>query len=206
KANDINLKLLPNFAEPDPVQDWDVPVAVVKFESFESLKHWDLTLQRIIPRINGVNYVKQIAELADVDLELARLGVQHLLYYGTVRLVDIFQFGNVYMSTRGLRKLLDSGDLQTECKACIHTGLGNPPTIDTLFRLFQGLHHGVTVRQWMEKNELQIANIDVRRMIVFGVVQGLLVRIHKFPVYCQPTPAQGAPPSAPKEELRKLLP
>ena len=50
-----------------------------------------MTLRRIVPFINGVHSVKTISNLADVDNEFTRTALQHLLYYGCVKMVDIFQ-------------------------------------------------------------------------------------------------------------------
>ena len=36
-------------------------------------------VDQIIPFINGINHVAKIAELADADIDLTRLGIQHLL-------------------------------------------------------------------------------------------------------------------------------
>ena len=46
-ANAINLKLLPVYNEPEPVRDWQVPVAIVNFDSIVE-KHWDMTLRRVM--------------------------------------------------------------------------------------------------------------------------------------------------------------
>ena len=35
---------------------------------------------QIIPLIDGANYTRRIADRADVDLELVRKAIQHLLY------------------------------------------------------------------------------------------------------------------------------
>lgn len=77
----IEIKLLPFFCNPPPVHDWVVPLALIdlnkRTEKLET--HWDLTIIRVIPFIDGVNHVSKIAHLADCDLELTRLAVAHLL-------------------------------------------------------------------------------------------------------------------------------
>ncbi|KAI9362936.1 nitrogen permease regulator 2-domain-containing protein [Zopfochytrium polystomum] len=182
-ANAINLKLLPTFGEPEAVSDWQVPVVIVTFDAAMT-KHWDMTLMRIIPYINGVFSVSKIADLADVEIELVRLGVQHLLYYGIVKLVDIFQFGNMYAPTKSLGSLLHSSELQVECvRAVRKKDCRRLPSIGTIFRLLLLLKRGVTVRQWAVENNVLSLDIDIRRLMVFGVLNGLIVRIHKYPVY-----------------------
>ena len=83
-ANTIDLKLFPRYPDPPPVYDYQVPVLII--DLVQIMEHeapmdtyWDLTLQKIIPRIDGVAHVKMISDLADVSIELVRLAVQHLL-------------------------------------------------------------------------------------------------------------------------------
>ncbi len=57
---------------------------------------WDLTMQKMIPFINGLHSVDLISKHSGVDVHFVRLGIQHLYYYGCIALVDIFQFGNLY--------------------------------------------------------------------------------------------------------------
>lgn len=89
-ANTINLKLFPVYSPPPQVHLYSVPIYTINLESFVD-KYWDLTIKRIVPWINGVNSVKRISELADVRTDLVRVGCQHLLYYGCVKMIDIFQ-------------------------------------------------------------------------------------------------------------------
>jgi hypothetical protein len=92
----INLKLFPTYANPPPVKDWDVPVALLDLKG-KNEGNWDLTMAKvgvlravryqqrltcsaqIFPFIDGVNHVKRIAQLADADLELTRQCMEHLL-------------------------------------------------------------------------------------------------------------------------------
>lgn len=94
EANTINLKLFPTYALPTPVQEWQVPIFVVDIETIVD-KYWDLTIRKVIPFINGVLPVCKISELTDVDLRLVKLAVQHLVYYGVCKLVDVFQVSGV---------------------------------------------------------------------------------------------------------------
>lgn len=95
---DLDLFLSPFYVNPPQIHNWDVPIAIAPLET---KKHpsWDVTLFKVSSRrcgqpsrwlrlalfkqicsfINGVNHVKRIAELAEVDLYLARLSIQHLV-------------------------------------------------------------------------------------------------------------------------------
>lgn len=101
---DLELFLSPFYANPQKINNWDVPVAIAPLETMKR-RDWDVTLYKVSieprkdglfviqPRvylltrfpqicsfINGVNHVRKIAELAEVDLHLARQSIQHLVY------------------------------------------------------------------------------------------------------------------------------
>lgn len=102
---DLVLGLFPYYANPPDVKIWDVPLAVANIEQMKSYS-WDVTLfkvseglesrksqdselrksatdrftlAQICSFIDGVNHVKRVAELAEVDLYLARQCIQHLV-------------------------------------------------------------------------------------------------------------------------------
>jgi hypothetical protein len=81
----------------------------------------DLTLNRILPYINGVNSIARIAQLADTDLSLARRAVQHLVYYGCLVLLDIFSFGAIYAPTAEISGFIVDDDVKEECMRYVRT-------------------------------------------------------------------------------------
>lgn len=112
-SNTINLKLFPTRSLPPPVHAWHVPLSTVQLSALNT--SFDLTLLRIIPFINGIQSVSQIAQLADTDLSLTRKAVRHLLYYGCIILLDIFQFGAVYAPTAEIGAFVEDKGIQEEC-------------------------------------------------------------------------------------------
>lgn len=81
----------------------------------------DLTLNRILPYINGVNSISRIAQLADTDLSLTRRAVQHLVYYGCLVLLDIFSFGAIYAPTAEIGGFIVDDDVKEECMRYVQT-------------------------------------------------------------------------------------
>jgi len=96
-ANAIYLRLFPSLPDLDPSlpQPYHVPVPIADLSymfpsdseksfwniaSEKNYKEWDLALQKIIPYIDGVNYVKKIAYDADMDIAIVTKALQHLLY------------------------------------------------------------------------------------------------------------------------------
>ncbi|GJN88362.1 hypothetical protein Rhopal_001327-T1 [Rhodotorula paludigena] len=189
---ELDLCLYPFYANPPPVRIWDVPVAVTDLEQMKS-RSWDVTLYKVCSFINGVNHVKRIAELAEVDLFLARQCIQHLVYYNAVIIVDLFQFSNSYAVLPDIADAAQYGedddeggiDLRTECENYVHSGARDttPVPFSTLLSYYSKLRPGLSVSGWMDQLSLDSEPIDVRRMIQFGVIKGFLRRVHAYPVW-----------------------
>ncbi|TGJ88349.1 hypothetical protein E0Z10_g460 [Xylaria hypoxylon] len=127
-GNTINMKLFPYHAPPPPVHGWHVPVPKTKFAEIVD-STWDLTLQRIIPHVDGVNDVRRIAWLADVSLPLTQCALQHLLYYDTILLLDMFFFGSCYALRPGIHDFVSNrANLVDECAAYVSITSGNSNT------------------------------------------------------------------------------
>ncbi|KAI0905498.1 nitrogen permease regulator 2-domain-containing protein [Ustulina deusta] len=249
EGNTINMKLFPYHAPPPPVHGWHVPVPKTKFSEIVD-STWDLTLQRIIPHVDGVNDVRRIAWLADVSLPLTQCALQHLLYYDTILLLDMFFFGSCYALRPGIHDFVSNrSNLVDECAAyvCISppmtSGSGNsnaenmtgstaslnipgltlstssrhhsavdlsttprlhadtssrPTTSSTtsltptrvshyqLIKLMTTFCVGRSVMEWVRLHQEAgfdvLRHVDVRRLVQFGVIKGLLYRVHKYAV------------------------
>lgn len=230
-SNTINLKLFPTRPPPPPIYTHHVPVLTISLNTLSSPISSDLTLNRILPYINGVNSISRIANLADTDLSLTRRAVQHLVYYGCLVLLDVFSFGAIYATTAEISAFVIDDDVKDECARYIrvprlnigtnlndkekekqrHSSESNPPssssqasetpssqtnpstnhdsptdthTIDhtTLITLYTSLRQGLPLKSWVLQNLSSLQNIDVRRLITFGVIKGFLYRVHKYAI------------------------
>lgn len=56
------------------------------------------------------------------------------------------------------------------------------PSKATLFQLYNSLNSNKSVEQWYTENQNLLEYIDVRKFITFGVSNGLIARIHEYPV------------------------
>ncbi|KAI8138520.1 nitrogen permease regulator 2 [Fennellomyces sp. T-0311] len=182
-SNTINLKLFPTYKNPPPVHDYQVPVCTVDLKHMMTV-NWDLTVQKMVPHIDGINHVKAIAALANVKPDWARQTMQHLLYYGCIIMTDVFQFSNVYAVRPEITRMLESGKsgLAQECLEYITVPDAAPPPLARVFALYCGLQYGSSVRDWIEEHQVATLPIDVRRFISFGVIKGLIYRVHKYPI------------------------
>lgn len=120
ELNTLNIKLFPSYPPPPPVQAWHVPIFTIRPETLMD-ENWDITMQRIVPYINGVSSVKRIALLADADLRLTRQCMRHLLYYGCLLLLDIFSFTAIYAPTADFcPTIAKDEEMQRECARYIN--------------------------------------------------------------------------------------
>ncbi|ETN38057.1 uncharacterized protein HMPREF1541_07681 [Cyphellophora europaea CBS 101466] len=212
-SNTLHLKLFPTLPSPPPVKAWHVPLFTVRISTLLD-ENWDLTMQRIIPYINGVNSLARIAALADADLKLTKKCIKHLLYYGCVLLLDIFSFSNIYAPTADFTSLIVTNqDMQKECARYVNirggkaaeeaivdgsfsrskagdadndediwplTGRGDVVDGVAIVQLFAAMRQGLTVREWYRQNADMLASVDLRRFVTFGVIKGLLYRVHRY--------------------------
>jgi hypothetical protein len=114
-SNTINLKLFPTRPPPPPILAHQVPLLTISLASLQSPISSDLTLNRILPYINGVNSISRVAQLADTDLSLTRRAIQHLVYYGCLVLLDVFSFGAIYAPTAEISGFIIDEDIKDEC-------------------------------------------------------------------------------------------
>lgn len=62
-----------------------------------------------------------------------------------------------------------------------------------IVELYASLKQGQSVKQWYLKHSRELANIDIRRFITFGIIKGFLYRVHKYAIATgQPAPTPPA--------------
>ncbi|CAG9954995.1 unnamed protein product [Clonostachys rosea f. rosea IK726] len=185
EANTINMKLFPPHPNPPPVKGWHVPVSKTKFSDIVD-PTWDLTLQKVISHIDGVSDVRRIAHAAHVSVDLAKTALRHLLYYDTILLLDMFFFGACYAPRPGIHDFVKNIDgMIDECAEYVSHG-GRRLSNFHFVRLMTSFVPGRTVIEWLWAHQeagLEVLRyIDVRRFVQFGLIKGLLYRVHKYVV------------------------
>jgi len=160
---------------------------------------WDLTMTRIAPFVDGIASVARLAATSDTDFALARRAVRHLLYYGCLLLLDIFQFGATYAPTPEIARMVADAAVHDECARYVCTG-GPQISRDMVIRLYVSLRQGVPVKTWALENREALLNVDVRRFITFGVIKGFLYRVHRYAVAPVSTTADGKQSDVQREE------
>lgn len=173
-----HLKVVKIRSDPKPVTDYQVPIFIKTLPS----QQWDLTTQQVAPYIDGFNHVARIAVLSDVENNLVKACVQNLVYYGIVALVPLFQYGNVYCTTPKLCKFAHDQVLQQKCLNYVTRSQHQLPNFRDIFRIYAAMTRGTTIRDLCLRLNPASLRINERKLVQFGILEGLIRRVHKYPV------------------------
>lgn len=177
------MKLFPVHRHPPPVKSWHVPVSKIKFPEIVD-DTWDLTMKKVVQQVDGIKDVRRIAHNANVALSLTKIALQHLLYYDSIFMLDVFLFANIYAPTPELYDFItDKDGMQDECANYAYI---NGPRLPNFYlcRLLTSLCTSRTVKEWLKMHMDQglhvLDFVDVRRLIQFGVIKGFIYRVQKY--------------------------
>ncbi|RDA90742.1 hypothetical protein CP533_2955 [Ophiocordyceps camponoti-saundersi (nom. inval.)] len=184
-ANTVNMKLFPHHPSPPALEGWHVPVAKTKLADIVDAT-WDLTLQKVIAKIDGVSDVRRIAHEAAVSLDLAKAALRHLLYYDTILVLDIFFFSSCYAPRPGIHDFVRNVDgIVDECAGYVSHGRARVANYH-LVKLMTSFTQGKSVKEWIvASNDTGfdvLSHVDVRRLVQFGLIKACLYRVHKYVV------------------------
>ncbi|KAG6442811.1 GATOR complex protein NPRL2 [Manduca sexta] len=152
---------------------------------------WDLTTRQLLPYINGYNHVSKIAADTNVEKTLVKSCIQNLLYYGAVTLIPVLKFSNMYRATPNLSRLFGDTELQKSCLAYITNGSDSKdkPCLSDVLGILCSLQQGTTLRTVSERYvTAQGPPFDIRRLVVFAQLHGLIRCLKKYPVYAKHPP------------------
>ncbi|CAK3755198.1 Nitrogen permease regulator 2 [Lecanosticta acicola] len=181
------------------VRAWDVPLLIRDLPPAAEWT-WDLTLKWIYPHVDGIRHVQRIAELADVELKLAKRAVRELVYHGRAMLLDIFHFQAIYACTPDIAVFMRDEALQDECRRYVAvisqaqaketTADATPvisqdaslslPSREEVTELFCLLQPGLQLGEFCMTHQARLLHVDIRRLITFGTIKGFLRRLHKY--------------------------
>ncbi|XP_076263040.1 nitrogen permease regulator-like 2 isoform X1 [Rhynchophorus ferrugineus] len=173
-----HLKVCQIRSDPNPVLDHQVPIFIKELPP----NQWDLTTQQVTPYINGFNHIARIASLSDVDNNLVKACVQNLVYYKVVALVPLFQYSNIYCTTPKLRTLAQDIDLQRRCLQYVARCNRQIPNLRDVFRTYAAMTRGTTIKDICNRFNMANMRINERKLVQFGVLEGLIRRVHKYPI------------------------
>ncbi|PVU96508.1 hypothetical protein BB559_002364 [Furculomyces boomerangus] len=183
---EFNIKLFPSFEKIIEINSYDVPILIVDANDIiQEGEDRDMGMERVVRHINNINHVRRISQLTDMNENRVILILQHLQYYGCIKFTEIFQFCNSYLATSELNKLLESDEMQENCIKFVtakNTKSYNMPSIIFIFRLYGMLKGDKPISDWMISEDVNWNQIDIRKFIMFGVLNGLIRQIRTYPV------------------------
>ncbi|XP_047368665.1 GATOR complex protein NPRL2 isoform X2 [Vespa velutina] len=162
-----HLKVVKLAPEPKPVLDHQVPIFLEGKEAFHS-DQWDLTTQQVLPYIDGFNHVARIAAEADVENNLVKSCVQNL--------------ANVYAATPKLKQLAEDIKLQERCITYASKSPRQPAYLRDIYRMYASMTHSCSMRDLCQRLNPQNLRINERRLVQFGLIEGLIRRVYKYPI------------------------
>lgn len=149
-------------------------------------------LKQILPYINGFNHIARIASLADVALGLALQCIRHLILLGVATVIPVFQYCNIYRPTPKLSQLATCKQLQQLCiEQCTKINsqtnmpMGTKANVRDVFRIFASMAHGATFGELCVRFNPSKLHINERKMVLFGLLEGLIRRVDKYPITVQ---------------------
>nr|CAD7458201.1 unnamed protein product [Timema tahoe] len=113
-------------------------------------------------------------------------------YYGTVKLIPIFQYSNIYAATPELKNLAEKKEFQKECLEYVSKTSETLASFRDVFVFYCNMTHGTTLRDLCARFNPHFLHIDERKLVQFGLLHKLIRRIHKFPV-CVGSSARSSP-------------
>lgn len=111
---------------------------------------------------------------------------------GVVTIVPVFQYSNMYRPTPKLSLLAKCKTMQKRCiDRCTKTNaskqhLSRPQAkIRDCFRIFSSMAHGATFGELCVRFNPAELNINERQLVLFGLLEGIIRRVEKFPITVQ---------------------
>lgn len=97
-------------------------------------------------------------------------------------LVPVFQYSNIYRPTPKLSLLTKSADVQKRAiEKCSKSEL-KKATVRNILMLYASMTHGATLGELCVRFNPAQHNIDERKTVLFGLIEGLIRPIFKYPV------------------------
>ncbi|EPZ34075.1 hypothetical protein O9G_005631 [Rozella allomycis CSF55] len=174
----FSIKIFSEIFDNQPIAQYQVPV-VRKNITYQNL---DYTLVKVIKLINGVDWVKKLAKNNSIDNVIFTNALHHLRLSGIVSFIDIFRFSNVYQFSMS-HVDRDRFKLTNTNFSAFEVGEMKKLSYDELTNIFKILGNGQnTVKDTMREYHGYIhdLNVDVRQIVAFGVLCGVLQRKHRY--------------------------
>merc|ERR1712079_211709 len=144
----------------------------------------DLSLLHIIPFVDGIRSVGDIARASSLDDKRVLICMQHLLHFGLVAFIDAIELNNQYcllpefhtaFSEPAIRDIAVRYVTAGECNGNSHELVEG---IQALYAQVDGWKQTLGEFQEAHAQELQRQKVSLRHFVTFGLLQGFLQRIY----------------------------
>lgn len=108
-----------------------------------------------------------------------------------VAVVPVFQYSNIYRPTPKLSQLAKCKEMQQRCieqctKISCAENMPRPKAkVRDCFRIFSSMAHGATFGELCVRFNPAVLNINERQLVLFGMLEGLIRRVDKYPITVQ---------------------
>ncbi|CAB3409446.1 unnamed protein product [Caenorhabditis bovis] len=191
----LYFKLCPSYrgVEPPEVSIFMVPMFIrgIKLTS-RVIDGMDVLSQKIIPQIDGIRTVKEIAFVLNLDPALVARCVRNLHFYECVSLVPMFLYSNTYVATERVHDFYMNQTEITDCMDFVKIQNpeqieddGEPPPVpqfSDVFRLYLSMKCGMTLAEWVRVEQPRSMGIDEHRLVQFGMHHQFLRKLTVYPI------------------------
>lgn len=179
EINSIYLKVFPPQVKEDiEVLNYHVPVQIYDLTKAIGFD-WDLTYTKIIPLINGINYVKKIAKEANIEIELVKKCLKQLIYYEYIQMIDVFQYSNVYQIISKEKIVELFKNLRAQHEFCEFIQLKQGVNVAQVLGYYSSMKFNIKLNKIIDTSS---KNFNHRLFIIFGVLNGIIRRVNDYPV------------------------
>ena len=199
-ANRIFLRLYPHLPPPPAVSSWQVPVLLRG--GGEGVLGWDMTLRSLMSAMDGESCVGAVAARCGVRVSSVKRAVAQLLYGGLAVCIDAFQYTNLYLPTAALIAANSNAQLCADAVEYVQYDKSTQQRLTgwQVLGMYGRMSSNECMEQYMARERLAERGVDVRRLVRFGAVNGLIRRVHVYPTLIITTATRHSHPPRPPHD------
>ncbi len=137
--------------------------------------------------MDGKNYVKRIATLSGVHVDLVKSCVRDLLRRQLCILVPIFLFSNCYLPTQNMSRLRESPELRKRLVKEASADPDNPITYKEAMQMVSAFRPPAAVSDILclvvQMQKLRVSHRSIMDMLSMMVKEGMVRRLGKYPIW-----------------------
>lgn len=211
-ANSIDIKLFPILPAPLNIKAYQVPILIVNLTSLVDVNWDPTMIKILpyINGINSIKKISELSDsdylltkqciqhLMHYKCLLVIDIFQFCNIYAPTNTIDNFlripglsercqsYIVNYDMSSRGNSNGISERGTGPTSSSPVHVKENGRsikvPSKTLLFYLYRSLNQGQTIKQWYLQHKKHLKFIDIRRFINFGILNGIIYRVHSYPI------------------------